>query len=714
MNHFLLKPTEYTRDIDILGAYAFDCASYLSRMTGDSFDKCLAYIKHNTSAEGKFPYRDPSIRYLQRDKNGDRSLVETGTFRQYLQMVADEKRLISPTMAVYENPRVKKSLLATYIDVNLKKRKGFKHDMFVNEMEGNVSMMNFFDNLQNSCKIKNNSLSGAHASSSTILYNKSSHSTLTSTCRSAASYGNAHNEKFIMGNRHYWSPDIVIANILNICKTLDVDSFMRVMDTFQLHYPTPEETMECITYSTNLYWRNYHALNEIQEFVSKLLPHERAAVVYIGDFYHLCKYNQDFVRNFLFELTQVATHSISVEDTDKILKSVSGDFKTYVTLLCSDIMEGRLMNKVKEETPEQYGVVGATAIRVQSVLDSYQLLITGLWRMNTMPSSIANIESMVRRCVVVSDTDSTIFTTQHWTMWFAGKLDFSRQSYAISYAVTFLTSQVVAHLLAKMSANIGIIDEQIHQLVMKNEYFFPTFSVTPRAKHYFAYIAAREGNVFKKMKMEIKGVEMRSSTAPPETMAMLNEYMQDLMNKVMKDGSVSVHDVLGPVARLEKQIVEDIRKGGFKYMRMMQIKDASSYVAGEDAAPIVHHNLWQTVFAPKYGQCSPPPYPVIKVSVAIDRPRAFKKWMSEIQDKDLAQRLQTWMEVNQKDKITLFMLPLELLELNGIPSEVIDAIDMRQLIFNVMSPFYLVLESLGFYMINDKLTRLVSDTYTPA
>lgn len=711
MNHFLLPKEEYKRDLDIVSAYVKDIALYLCLMTGDNYEQCLSYVARGISPNGCFPLKDPDIRYLERDKNGDRHVME-GKFTYFLKDVVEKERIISPSMAVYENPKVKKSILAIYIQGNLTKRKKFKHAMFVNEMEGKMAMYMYFDVLQNSTKIKNNSLSGAHASPFTILYNKSSHSSLTSLCRAATSYGNTHNEKFIMGNRHYWNADIVIANILHITRTTDYVALQEAMDFYQFHYPTVEETVNCIYYSARLYWRSDEGMRMIADLVNKLNPIQRAAFVYLGDMYHLAKYNDRQVREFLSDLMLVAT--VPHPEPDKILDKMSSDMKAFVMLLCSDFTAGKLLKDIKADSPHDYGLVAATAEMVDKTLDKHKRLIIGLWRTNTAPSSIAKVESMVRRCVVVSDTDSTIFTNQYWSKWFVGKIDFSKTSFSVAYSMTYLTSQVVAHLLAKMCANIGVATEQIHQIAMKNEFFFPIFTQTPRAKHYFAFKSACEGNVYKKMKMEIKGVEMRSSNAPPEVMQYLDVYMQDMMNKLMKNGELTLDDVVGPVARTELQIIKDIQNGGFKYMRLMQIKDADAYVDGESAAPFKHYQLWEEVFAPKYGTVGKPPFPVVKISMDLKKKKLVEQWLINMPDQELAERMRGWMQSNGSDSVTAFMFPLELLELHGIPKEIIPAIDLRELIYNVMSPFYLVLESMGFYMINKNLTRLVSDDYRVA
>jgi hypothetical protein len=708
MGVFTLPKEEYKRDMNLFNGYVQQVAFYLARMSGRPLDECATYVKANIKSDGRFPIRDPQVTYLAKETAGNRQVYH-GTLGQYLSHIDENDNIVAPTLTVYLPAKKKESLLAEYILGNLLLRKGYKKSMFAEKMKGNAPMEGYFDNLQNTCKIKNNSMSGAHASPFTVLYNKTAHSTLTSTCRSAASYGNAQNEKFLMGNRHYWSYDVTMGAILSITQSANYDAVLKAMLVYNLHYPTAEETMECIQYSTKHYWVSREYMSRIQVLVERLQPIERAAFVYTSDLYHLAKHNPTVVRSVLEKLS--ATSSISISDFSQLDK-YNGDTVALACLLVPG-MKGRLLGDVKKDDPELYALVVGNAKKVDDVVNEFAPLIQGLWRPAILPGSIATLPSILRKCVVVSDTDSTIFTTQYWTEWYVGKLDFSPQSYAIGYTATFLTSQCVIHLLAMMSANMGVDPGDLHRLSMKNEYYFPVFTLTSQAKHYFAKISAQEGNVFAKMKTEIKGVALRSSNAPPEVNKRLEKFMNDIMEGLMERGQLSIHEVLGPVYEVESDIIADINAGGHKYLRSAQIKGSESYVDGEKANPFLHYMFWEDVFGDKYGHIEPPPYHAVKVSVDLSTPKRVTKWIEAMKDREIADRITKWMGEYGKDKITMFLLPQSRLVNCGVPLEIVPAIEHRKLVYEIVSPFYLVLESLGIYMTNPKHTRLISDTYIP-
>lgn len=721
---FTFNPEDYKRNLDIVENAINQGADMLARLYGDPIEKTRNFIKHNLNPGGLFPLNDPAVTYLAKESRGNRDYYNgnipedlsinynryDGTFLKYLRRVTDNGLLLAPTLTVYLKPTMKKSLMAEYIGQNLKLRKTYKHKMFDLELVGDNDGAAFYNILQTTCKIKNNSVSGAHSSPSTVLYVKSAHPTLTSTCRVSTSYGNANNEKFLQGNRHYWCPDVVISNIFAIIQNTNYQTLELAVQTYNLHLPTAEDMMECILYSTHHYWKNGPIQKRIFDICNGLTPIERAAFIYTGDLYHLAKHNTDLVRTFIVELGQV-NHTEHVADPDSVLKGLDDYTMSFVNALCFEFMMGKPMKDLPTKYPEDHVKLAATALHVLRTLEKYRVMIEGLWKPLILSPSIAVLPSIVRRAVVTSDTDSSIFTNQYWVEFVCGKLSFDADAFRVGNTTTFLTAQMVRHTLALMSANLGIENTQIHQISMKNEYYFNEFFLTSSAKHYFAEQNSREGGVFKVPKLEIKGVELRSSNAPDSVMSQVKDYAKYIMQFAMSGGKMTYRDVFQPIYQVEKDILDDIRTGGYKYLRSMQIKDKDSYVDAEDSSAYQHHLFWMDVFAPKYGYPDNPPYRAVKVSLTTNNRTRMANWIAGIKDEALRDRLSTWQQRTGKVSLTTVMLPEQIIAQHGVPSEILDAADIRKLIFGIVSPFYLILESIGIYMKDKTISRLVVDFY---
>ena len=710
MKHFVRKPEEYRRDLNPIRDYSRNSAAYIQKMSGGRDASVVErFLKARLDPETGDSVKVPQVRVLVRGENGDRK-DRLMRFDHFLDDVQAKRRIIAPTMTVYENPDVKKSILGEYLGNNLLLRKIAKKEKFEADMAGDKIRKAIKDAEQNTLKIKNNSMSGAHSSPHTILFNKSSHSTLTSTCRMATSYGNANNEKLLCGNRHYWSPNIVRENIISVINNTDLDAIERVAKQFHLRAPTVEETMAGIRRSTEPYWRHDGEMARIATLVQALDDRERMAFLFVGDFYHTAQINPEFAREFIQWMSTKATVPMvnDVELRKSWIKQMCANTEAFISIVCMREINGRQFKDVAVDSDEM-GYICQTIKQVIETLDRYQPFIRAFWVTDNMPASVYWMPSIVRQGAITSDTDSTIFTVQYWPEWYHGRAqDFSDESIAVANTLVFFSAESIRHILALFSANLGANVKEIHRLSMKNEYYFPVFCLTSRAKHYFAWKMAQEGNVFKKMQPETKGVGLRSSNTPPSINAQCDNLEAWLMDEIMAGRKLKIRQVLRAVAKIENEISESIRRGQFELLSSQSIKTRETYTNPE-SSNWLYSEMWEAVFAPKYGAAPPLPYVAIKVSLTTDNRTRFREWIRDMPDRELAARMQAWAESRNKKEMGTMFLPHSNLMDSGIPEELIPAANIRGLIALTMTPFYIVLETLGIFMKNKNNTRLVCD-----
>lgn len=119
------------------------------------------------------------------------------------------------------------------------------------------------------------------------------------------------------------------------------------------------------------------------------------------------------------------------------------------------------------------------------------------------------------------------------------------------------------------------------------------------------------------------------------------------------------------------------------------------------------------MFAPKYDPAPELPYQGVKVNVNLENQTKFNEFITNIPDRALADRLLNYCTNLKRTKIALFVFPKPLVEQMGVPEEIRPIIEHRKLIYSIMSPYYLLLESFNLYMVNPKQTRLVHDFWSP-
>lgn len=711
MDPFIKPLDTYVRNYNLYETYIEDASLFLSKMENISLDEARAFVLKTTAPDGQHPIKVPMARFLERNSQGDRVRKQL-PLDQLWNVIRQDRQIFAPNMTAYVHPDICKSILATYISGNLKRRNNAKQAQFAAERAGNMREWAIWNSAQTTFKIKNNALSGAHSSPYTILWNKSSHSTLTSGCRTATSYGNASNEKFLYGNRHYWSPTITKNNLVSICTHTHIDDVKAAIETFGLVIPTIEDVMGMVWRSTESYWRDPTCMAGIHTLVSTFTDYERAAVMYTGDFYHLAQLNPDVVKTLLLELATRSETSLSPAEVEESKSLTTDELLSFVSMLCPDYLmnpdTGRYEALKDVKRPREQGMLYGNIRRVVAFQDKYALLIRTFWVTDNIPSSIYYLPNIIRRGVITSDTDSTIFSVSYWPKWVLGHSAKTPQANAIAASMVYLSAKVIGHILARFTANCGVAKQDIFRLQMKNEFFMPVFALTTRAKHYYANVTMQEGTTKLHPEIDIKGVALRSSSVPPEVMRQSKAMIKAIIDKVMAGEKISLRSVLRRVALIEDGIKRSIIEGQFRYLKRGSIMSLDSYKDPEKNN-YIHYELWEAVFARKYGPAPEVPYRVVKVSIDTDRPARLQQWMDSMEDRAIAQNLADFLKEKDKKAITTLLLPeINLIE-NGIPKEIIPRIDERNLISQTMESFYLILETLGYFIKDRHLARLVSD-----
>lgn len=712
-NPFVLAPNEYKRDINIVKHAVEQYAAFLNVSTGKDIQECREHVLKTFKKGGEFEFKDPIIKYLDRQENGDRVEMESTAWKYISDSIAN-KELIAPTLTTYLHPTAKRSLLSDFLEENVALRNKAKHAMFVAEANKDELTRQMKSTEQKNNKLSNNSVSGMHCSPANPIYNETGHSTLTSICRSTAGYGNSNNEKFLSGNRHYFNHHIVLNNIASTITNYDEVAMTIVMQKYNLNYPTVEQTLDCIKYSTNLYWWEKHYFSKIEDCVAKLTPIQRAAVVYIGDFYHMKKLNDGFTRTFLNKLITKVTGTVQGDPVD-IIKKADEIYVMFAHQICSEEVKG-YGKKYGEMKLEDRHTLALTILNIDAVFKEYADLIKVFWVTTNLPCTVAHLPTSLRRSALTSDTDSTIFTVQDWIHWHRGYYTMDNEAIALIGAMTALASLTIIHVLAIMSANFGIVDKHMHRIKMKNEYRFDVFVPTQLGKHYYANIGCTEGNVYEKHKMEIKGVYLKSSTLPKY----ISDKAQDMMTKITQQMMtisdtnpypISVREYLTEVGNIEREIIASIKRGETIFLKSQNINAAESYKKTEEESPYKHHTFWNEVFGPKYGMMAEPPYETVKVSSTLDGQKDLDVWIQSIQDPEFKARLEFWIKKTGQIRYTGFNLPMQIIRSAGIPIEVSSIINYKKIVIDLCSIFYIILETLGVYMYDEHVARLVSEYY---
>jgi hypothetical protein len=701
-NNPFLQPREfYQRDIMPVKNYVNQMTKAMMLTHGlpeNQARELVIEVLKNKESQG---INDPVVEFFGRDANGDRT-KERLPLTHYLRDVVQNREILVPTLTAYVNPAEVKSPVAEFIQANVKLRSSGKKNAQKATNEGQTEQAFFWDTYQKNKKENNNSMSGAFATESSTFVNETGHNTLTSITRSMASIGNALNERIIGGNRHYRNDNIAFNNILAIVTTMDQAMVEEAVTTFQLHQPSAEETLAVLMDSLRYYSFDERTKKDLRSLLESMSPIERCAVSYTQDLYHLRQYNEAFVRGFIDDLSRIDTAYQSEDPIKEIHASGELTINYAHQVLIEQVKgRGKDYSKADKFDPQLLNLLAGVCTNINRMVEKYRSLINAFFLTKTVPCSTAYIQDMVRKNVVLSDTDSTMFSVDEWVNWYFGHLTFSEKAFGVAGAVMFLSTQCIAHCLAILSSNIGVAEEHLYTLAMKPEFVFPVFGQSPVSKHYFTAILVQEGAVYKDIKMEIKGVHNKSSAQPVSIIEPAQKRMEEIIRQVMAGKKISLAKEIKDVVQLEQHIVQSLRSGSSEFLKRMNIKESAAYSKGPTESNYAWYTCWNEVFAPKYGAIAPPPYDALKIPTIISSPTSWKTFVNNIQDKDLVKRLESWMESHNKKILKTFYISMDYVEANGIPEEILEIVDYKRIVLDLTNIRRMLLDTLGYILRED-------------
>lgn len=692
--NIFLKPIDYyKRDINPIGQYVEQNSFYISKMLNKPRD-IIKQSLINKIKSGDIKLKDPLVHHFERNEFGDNHKTET-KLNTYINKIVKGGDILAPSFTVYLSKDKIASLIAEFNEENTKKRSIVKKQSQKAEAEGDTLTAILRNNDQINYKTYNNSTSGSFASEGSILHNPSAHSTLTSTTRTVSSLSNAVNEKIISGNRHYFNSDITLNNLISISSNIDKGYFKQILDKYNLKYPSIEDVVNCVKYSSELYWIDKIAFNKIYEFICKLDEVERAAVVYVSDLYHIRTHNESFVREFLKNLSKKIIDK-DYEDPLSIIKSHDESIINFVHQICVKEVRGK-GKKYDTIDKKDLCILAATADNIKDVILEYKDFIDVMFLTKNIPASTANLPHMLRRTVVTSDTDSTLFSTDEYVKWYFGDYIFTDESFAIASSIAFISTQCIAHVLALLSANMGVDRSKLFTLAMKPEYSFPVFVPTSVAKHYYTFKTIQEGNVFKEPKMEIKGVHLKNSALPKHITEEMEKKMERILLSIYNNKKISLKEEINIVLEKEKRIINSINNNEVIYFKQSNINSPEGYKLGEEKSPYVYHKLWLEVFQAKYGEIEKPQYTVLKIPTILNNKTALKRWLEKIEDRDFVSRMSTWLAKNNKTALNTILMNSAFIRAYGIPDEIKPIINVEKIILELTSGDRMILETLGYF-----------------
>lgn len=612
--------------------------------------------------------------------------------------------IATPSGSFYEPHYVQMSLMSEFAEDGLALRKVLKGKQFTCKSAGDDvgALQAFF--AQTQVKINLNSLPGGFGSPFNIFYDKGGYNSITSVARALIAHAYTTCELGLGGNPAIFDIEELINWIMIVTGKMPTNEKINdVTEQYRIKWASKSDLFEY--FHDTLSWYDPSVdKDQLKELISKLNKYEIQYLFYLGNLPNLIFKNDNVFRPII---ESILTHDmIPTEGIDpKEFKNIDDDILAVAMTIRTKELEGINIKKIVNEAPEVAKLIVATANHISGCIESISALFETFVYHEVSTPKILTRKHMKRHSVVVSDTDSIIFTSKNWLEWYTGSLEgLSQNSYDIAALATYLITKINEDTMAKFAIDCGATGKYVHQMQMKNEYLYPILLIYDIKKTYCGIIRVQEGVICPDGDLDLKGGALRSSNIPQQSLDFTKEFIEKHILQPAEKGKLKASDLLTTVLDYEVGIRGSLNKLETTFVERKSINPESQYKNPESSA-WMYAVSWNDMFSADYGQFHPPD----KVAILkLLKPTLEYYEQVKSMNSSIYSKMQRYLDQYGKFP-TSIVIPNNA---SGIPRELAPIVNVREIIYNNMRPTYMTLERLGINIGYKSESALLSDIYS--
>ncbi len=647
--------------------------------------------------------KTPRIEVIETIREGKlkRHIISFNTFMDKV-----NRSIVTPSGSLYKPVTTKRSFVSALIRDGLKNRKKVKKKMFAAMDSGDHEAASKYKAEQNTIKVKLNALPGSFGSPSNLFYDKGGYNAVTASARLIISNSFTCAEQLLSANIPLYNVEEVI-NLIMVCKNYGPDKLKvtSIMDKYKLNYVTANQVKLFLEEQVHMYIPNLDFNKEgVSDLINTLDNHILQFIYYHGNLKHLLMNNDNVFRPVIDRMFDLSNLVIPENTIPRDYYECDNDIMCLVNTVIADKIKDVKLKRIVQDYPEvaKYSIAAYNHI-VEQLLSVNEIMELFLYH-NINTQLAMHRSSMQRKSVVVSDTDSVIYTSKDLAKWYVGEIsDIDASCLQITGLLTLWLTITNANVMEQCSVALGSLGDDIPTIQMKNEYGMPIQLNYGLAKTYANIISVTEGVVLSEYKPDIKGAAIRAISASPKAKEFTNDVFINDILKPAVEGNISGIDIINKVVKFERSIIEIIKSGDTTFYPNTSVKPASDY-ATPDSSVNYYARFWNEVFAKKYGEIQmPDKLPLVKII------KPSELYLSQLRgmDKGIYDRFRKFLENNKRCPSAVFIEPLR----RKIPPELLPLVDVRPIVYKNMSSIYLTLESLNLGVGFGKHQMLLSEVY---
>ena len=615
----------------------------------------------------------------------------------YRHLLENMNKVITPSGTYYQTHDQKEAPDIKFMENRLEARSKHKKAMLKYREAAQFDIALLEEFRQQMIKIGTNSVIGGSGTEHSILFDLENFNGITSIARHDIMLAYVFTERFLANNVYLPSESHTLNYLITqirICP--NEEDILKVVNKHNLYIPTSEDLFNSLLESMSVYFEIAEN-SKVKSFIDTLPDYLRVYLLYNCNLYNLFKYNNDYFKKWLSELfnieqvecnPDIEPHSTEQSEVKPISKAFDGELFQLTGVYSRYVINGKKVSTLHEDHPEVAKHVLSIGNYLKDKLKEVKDIFNMFFVSRSTVPLVDEMKDFTRRVVILSDTDSVIFTTIPIIRWYFDNIKVTDESSRLAAFVTYMLSKGLASIVGYISYYRGATGEYTKMMNIKNEFTYSSLVRTDIAKHYFGKKTVQEGVTLPEADYDIKGVQFKSSTLPKITNDFTERLIKKSLTELEEHGNISVNEFIWEILNYEKIVYTSVMDGELLYVNSQSVKNKAEY-ADPDRSVYKWYEVWEKVFSDKYGHIHiPTKVPVISFNNKSILTNKVKDHMFKVDEK-IANKLYGLPEELLK-KMTRMLLSGTV---EKIPEELIPAMNIRSIIYANIKPAHLVMKS---------------------
>ena len=203
----------------------------------------------------------------------------------------------------------------------------------------------------------------------------------------------------------------------------------------------------------------------------------------------------------------------------------------------------------------------------------------------------------LREVVPISDTDSAFLYIGPYTKWYKEKTNKENlkriERIACSNVFTCLAATLVKEVFAILTKNLNVPEAERSLIEMKNEFYYSRISISENKKQYAGLCDSKEGKIYLKSKLDVKGLPIKKVSTPKIARAVFTDILQ---KDILEAEELDPLRVFNRFLDFEKTIKESLMKGETKFTKPSKFTSASIYKLPFQMQQVRGVMLWNELY----------------------------------------------------------------------------------------------------------------------